>query len=178
MDTKNVILFVFDEKENFEKSKDSIATEGVTIKKMICIDNLNSFEDHLKNLNDDDYISLAVHVFGQSEDLRGIKKFLTSQIGIRYPKLKPMYITETLVKKDQVDHLIIDLDLPKIGDIYRYHHVFSNINNDKYVYTKREIMNISETKDTRFEYAIIVALFEKEFEQLKTVFDFPEAEIM
>lgn len=172
MDTKNVTLFVFDEQENFEKTKknNSIATEGVTIKKMIRIDDLKSFEENLKNLGNEDYISLAVHVFGTSEDLKGIKKFVTSQIGRKYSKLIPMYITDKQIDKEKIKHLCLELDLP-VAEVYKYHGVLQHIEEDRYVHTKRGIMN-----DTRFEYAIIVALFEKEFEQLKTVFDFPEKE--
>ena len=164
MDTENVTLFVFDEEDNFERSKKWIATEKVTIKKMIWIDNLKSFEDNLTSLGNDEYIALAVHVFGTSEDLIGIKRFITSQIGKRYPKLEPMYITDKLVDKNKIDQLCFDYKFPKIKYIYKYHEVLSNISEDINTYTKKHILSTS--KSVQFDYAIITALYKNEFEEV------------
>lgn len=171
MDPINVTLFVFDEQENFEKSKQFIATEGASIKKMICIGGQKDLEKGLETLDNDDYVSLAVHVFGETTNLKGIKSFVTSGIEHKYPKLKPMYITESTATKESIKHKCIDLGLPAV-DVNKYHYVTDSIQNDQNFYTKREIINISEK--LQFDYAIITALYEDEFEKLETVFDFPE----
>jgi nucleoside phosphorylase len=187
METKNVTLFVFDEYENFEKSKKSIATEGVTIKKMVWIDNLTSFEEKLDSLGDEDYVSLAVHVFGTSEDLKGIKKFITSRIEKRYPQLKPMYITDKMVDDNKINHLYLDLKIPPIARIYRYHEVLDNIEKNENVYTKKEIINniirtyteeeTSIAENPQIDYAIITALYKNEFEEVKKLYNIQPEEI-
>ena len=171
MDPINVTLFVFDEKDNFEKSKKFIATEGASIKKMICIEDLKSLEEELITLDDDDYVSLVVHVFGTSDNLKGIKSYRASGIERKYPKLKPMYITDSTATKEDIKHKCINLGLPEV-DVNKYHYVTESIAYDKNFYTKGDIVNI--TKKLQFDYAIIAALYENEFVQLQKIFEFPK----
>lgn len=181
MDTKEVVLFVYDTRENFEGSRHLLGDEGIVFKKIVCIQSLSDLENHLRSedISGDDYLFLAVHVFAH-EKIQGIKKFLASKIQETYPALNFMYISEGGIEAD-IHHQMVDNKIPT-KEIYKYHHVFSNLHDDKVVANKkRDVIRKPNVKNSlaqstypKIKYAVITALFKDEFEQLQRVFDFPE----
>lgn len=175
METKNINLFVFDTKENFEKSKDIIGEEGSTFKKIICVENAKDFESQIGSLVDNELFFLVVHVF--SENISGIKKFVSSGIQQKGSQLEPMYISDGDTKK--IKHLMVDNDLPN-AEIYKYHQVQSNLADGSAKPTTKARFQ-SGVKDGEYpnvDYCVITALYKDEFEELKKIFDFPETEII
>lgn len=179
MDTRKINLFVYDTKENFEKSKQFLGEEGSVFKRLICIENLTDLERNLSPglLNDDDYIYLVVHVFATSK-ISGIKRFLASGISDKYPKLGTMYISDGI--ENEIKHLMIDAEIPD-APVYKYHKVFSSLKEDEiHVYKKQEIIDSLSSRESsknnaipvlnedypQCDYAIITALEEDEMQQV------------
>ena len=177
METKDICLFIFDTKENFEKSKKNLGTEGSAFKRMICVEDENEFQKGFDSINDNDLAFMVVHVF-YTDSINGIKRFVASRIQKKYPKLGFMYISEGDSK--EINKLMIDADI-STDKIYKYWQVQSNLEDEKIkVYTKNEIKNfenqLSNSKKTfqknelnnRFkcDYAIMTALEESEMEQI------------
>ncbi len=178
MDNSKVNLIVFDEQENFEKTRNFLGYEGSTIKRLFGIQNLSQLNNIIDNqLEDDDYIFLVVHVFGKSENLKGIQEFLASGISDKFPLLDYIYISDG-AKQDDIQHLMISNNMLPVKDVFKYHQVKDGLKSDKFkVVTKKELLdnklqytnkpmeNFSIKDKNHYPYAIFTALYD-EFEPL------------
>lgn len=178
MDISKVNLIVFDEQSNFEKSKEFLGIEGSTIKRLFCIQNLEKFKNIIENqLNDDDYIFLVVHVFGKSSNLKGIQKFLATDIPDRYPLLEYIYISDG-ASKEEIEHSMINNQID-IRGVYKYSRMREGLKKDKFkVVTKKELLerktisnkiptnNSYDISSMRFDYALITALEDDEMQKI------------
>lgn len=188
MDISKVNLIVFDEQENFEKTKDFLGYEGSTIKRMFCIQNEPQLKNIIENqLDDEDYIFLVVHVFGKTPNLAGINKFLASDIPDKYPILDYIYISDG-AKQDEIQHLMIDNQINR-KEVFKYSQVREGLKTDKFkVIKKKELREIvmnntvshreellsNNEKRNHYPYAIFTALYD-EFEPLNSFIDWDES---
>lgn len=69
METANINLFVFDRVDNFERSKRFLGEEGIAYKRIICVEDAKKLASQLDNLDEDQLVFLAVHVFLQKMHL-------------------------------------------------------------------------------------------------------------
>lgn len=181
METNKINLIVFDEEDNFEKTKNLLGYEGATIKKFFCIQNLQQLKNVIENqLNNDDFISLVVHVFGTTDGLLGIQKFKASGISNTYPKLEPMYISDGNKQLD-MQKSMLENQLP-LQDVYKYHKVIDELKEDKAkAITVKDLLNLNNNSEMdkktkvnnneseiypQCDYAIITALEEDEMEKV------------
>lgn len=180
METMNIILFVFDTKENFEKSKKNLGSEGSSFKKIICVEDALEFEREFQLLQETELVFMVVHVF-YTDKINGIKRFAASLIGKKYPNLGFMFISEGDSK--EINKQMIDAEFDN-KPVYKYHQVQSNLEEEKFkVYSKKEIIQLangnshssiatssdSNTANEQYphcDYAIITALEEKEMEKV------------
>jgi len=167
--TREINLFVFDTKDNFEKSKEFL---GTSFKSIVQIDSSDSFNSELKKLDDDELISLVVHVF-YTDSINGIKRFATSGILEEFSALDVMYISDGDEK--QIKHQMIDEGISD-RDVFKYHDVYSNLNEGKTrAITKSNILSRGKAGETLFfEYGIIAAMYKDEFESIKPHFTWIE----
>lgn len=176
METKNINLFVFDTKDNFEKSKKNIGSEGSAFKKIICIEDAIEFNKEFQILGDDELAFMVVHAF-YTDNISGIKRFVASRIGKQFRFLGYMFISEGDSKV--INKLMIDEEFA-VEKVFKYHQVQSSLEDGKFkVYTKKEILQLangnllnassqnSKNEETPLcDYAIITALEEKEMEKV------------
>ncbi|GAA4906045.1 hypothetical protein [Mucilaginibacter defluvii] len=187
MDTSLINLFVYDTKENFNKSKKYIGAEGVIFKQVIQIEDFADFQKKFDALEDKEYVALAVHVFA-TDQISGIKSFAVSGIKEYYPSLNIMYISEG--NADEIKHQMVDAKLVT-SEILKYHEIQSNLKEGiNPAFTKHYLLSaknlpvesqqsVTSQKITDYpqvDLAIITALYNDEFEQLKKFFDFPAAD--
>lgn len=185
MDIKNVAIIVFDEKENFEKTKSQIADER-QVKSLICVNSLAEFSAVINNLNDSDYVCLVVHVF-YTQKIIGAINYKSSRIKKVYPLIHAMYVSEGVA--DDIKHDMLDQKI-EVDEVFKYHQIIDNIENDVFkFYTKKELLlnpeekynkipqvvNYPEEKFIHIKYALITALSE-EFKEVKEFVDFPDDE--
>jgi nucleoside phosphorylase len=183
MDTKQINLFVYDLKKNYNKSKMFLGEKRTNFKDMFCVESIDEFEQSFDKLGDDESIYLVVHVF-YTENISGIRKYLTSGIPDKYPLLNPMFISDGDEK--EIKHMMVDANLPH-ASVSKYHEVLSNLRDNKVpVYTKRQIRESDPRAldnqphhqisaiQPKIDYAIITALYKDEFEELTKVFEFPK----
>lgn len=178
MDTRDINLFVFDTKDNFEKSIKNIGTAGSSFKKIICVEDKVEFDKEFHQLGEDEYAYMVVHVF-YTDNINGIKRFVASTIKKRFPQLGFMYISEgdsKFIRKIMVEE---DLD---IAEIVKYWQIQTYLEEEKFkVFKKKDIIatssgTVSNVKDShqlvkkkeypQCDYAIITALEEDEMQQL------------
>lgn len=167
--TREINLFVFDTKENFDKSKEFL---GTSYKSIVQIDSLDSFNSELEKLDESELLCLVVHVF-YTDNINGIKRFTTSGILEEYGALDVMYISdgdEREIKHQMVDEGISD------RDVFKYHDVYSNLNEGKVLsISKSELLRKGWSEaNLNFEYGIIAALYKDEFEAIKPHFTWIE----
>jgi nucleoside phosphorylase len=177
METKKINLFVFDTDENYQKSKKYLGSEGVTFKSMHRIDGIMDFNSILTELGNDEYVFMVVHVFS-TDKVSGIKLFAASGMRAEFPKLRYMYISEGNVIK--IQHLMLDEEIP-VEPIYNNHKVLSELNaGTMKPITKGQLLGLSpiDAQIQQFDYAVITALYQDEFEELERIFEFPENEII
>ena len=121
MDTNNINIIVFDDKDNFERTKNLIGYEGDTVKRFFCIQSLYHFKNVLEQLGDDDLIILVVHVFGKTENLKGIAEFKASDIAEKYSRLEYMLVSEgnsqVNIQKSMLEN---SYDIKDVKNIYKY----------------------------------------------------------
>jgi nucleoside phosphorylase len=186
MKTTDIALFVFDTKANFENSKQFLGEEDTSFKRIICVDSMTEFKQKFDNLSDEEHVFLVVHVF-YTDGISGLKKFKASRIDKTYPGLNLMFISDgddSKIRKEMIDAKIPD------QEIYKYHEVQSQLEEELHKsLTKKDILKLStqdiaavktvQTKETpHFDYAVVTALYDEEFEELKLIFDFPTSEII
>jgi nucleoside phosphorylase len=178
MKASDVTLFVYDTPENFKKAKEFIGTEGVTIKRMVCVEDHNQLGTHLRDLNPEELVFLAVHVF-YTQNVGGIRRFMVSGIKENYPLLDYMYISDG--DPGQIKHQMVDI-IQKSDEVYKYHKVISRIESGeaRIVTAKEALWNGSVTSSTEkssvsfkgveqfpeCKYVIITALEETEMEKV------------
>jgi nucleoside phosphorylase len=184
METDNIIIIVFDEQENFENSKELLGDEGYTIKRFFCIQKIDQLDRIIETqLKSDDYIFLVVHVFGKTDNLKGISKFKGSGILDKYPNLEYMFISEGN-KQDDIKKLMIDNNHNEflLKNVFKYHEVRDELKSDraKAIKIKKLLIpnvNAGMVEKTgvnsspaqnypQCDYAIITALEEDEMEKL------------
>ncbi|MFZ4456743.1 MAG: hypothetical protein ACOYOT_11030 [Bacteroidales bacterium] len=187
MDTSKINLIVFDEQENFDKTRNFLGYEGSTIKRLFCIQNELQIRDIIDNqLDDNDYIFLVIHVFGKSENLRGIQEFLASGISDKFPLLEYIYISDG-AKQEDIQHSMITNDIIPVKEVFKYHQVKDGLKSDKFIaITKRELFankfkntnnpegNLSYKGNNHYQYAIFTALYD-EFEPLNSFITWDES---
>ncbi|SOC79556.1 Nucleoside phosphorylase [Salinimicrobium sediminis] len=170
--TRNINLFVFDTKTNFEKSQEFL---GTSFKSINQVDSLESFNAHLERLNDEELICLVVHVF-YTERINGIKRFATSGILEEYKALDVMYISDGDEK--EIKHQMVDEGIPE-KNVFKYHDVYSNLNEEKVQATTKSELLKRGTKlinTPNFEFGIITALYKDEYEAIKPHFNWLDEE--
>ncbi len=91
MNSQDVILFVFDEEEHYNKNLNNLGKDSY--KKTIRVDSLSSFERELNLLDKDTFIHLVVHIF-YSDNIAGIQQFISSGIREKYPLLDIRFISD------------------------------------------------------------------------------------
>lgn len=180
MDTKNIYLFVFDTKENFEKSKKHLGSERSAFKRVICVEDEFEFEKEFQSIPENELVFMVVHVF-YTDQINGIKRFVASRIEKQYPHLGFMFISDG--DKKEINKQMVDADIP-YRPVYKYHQVQSELEEGKAkVHTKKEIIqwsvansqialstnnnsNIEAEAFPNCDYAIITALEETEMEKV------------
>jgi nucleoside phosphorylase len=178
METSKINLIVFDENDNFEKAKEGLGYEGYTIKKFYCIQSLPQFDEILEEkLKNDEYIFLVVHVFGKTDNLKGISKFKASGILDKYPNIEYMFISEGNTQIDIKQSMVINgYD---VKNVHKYHKVRDELKADNYKAIRiKDLLNSNsklemEEKNSnevrnypQCDYAIITALEEDEMEKV------------
>lgn len=178
MDTNKINLIVFDEQENFDKTKDLLGYEGATVKRFFCIQSLAQLKNIIDDqLNDDDYFFLIIHVFGKTGNLQGIVKFKNSGILEKYPNMEYMFISEGN-KQEDIQKSMIDNQID-VQKVFKYHQVLTQLRDNKFkYYSKKELLNSEHPKTLahqeinmndnypQCDYAIITALEEDEMAKL------------
>lgn len=174
----NIILFVFDTKTNFEKSKKNLGSENSSFKRIICIEDDIEFEKEFQLLQETELVFMVVHVF-YTDSINGIKRFVASRISKKFPCLGFMFISEGDSK--EINKQMIDAEFDN-QPVFKYHQVQSNLEEEKFkVYSKKEIIQLANgnSRDSiatsshipkeeyqHCDYAIITALEEKEMEKV------------
>lgn len=168
MNTKEITILFWDNKENFNLRDTQIGLglrEGKSLKykKVYQFNNESEFDEILEKLDDNDLILILVHVDRGKEDI-GAKDFkLTIEEGRSVPEEKRKLIS-------------------KGGGtgIYDYDGISSGIQMGRISpYTKKQLFNNSQAVDKNnsniyphFDYAIITALYENEYEAVEKLFEF------
>lgn len=177
METNNINLIVFDEVDNFNKTKELIGYEGATIKRFFCVQTLIQVDEIIKQLKNDDIIFFVIHVFGTTTNLQGIVRFKNSGILEKYPKIEYMYISEGN-KQDDIQKIMIDNKI-NVEEVFKYHQVLDELRNErKKPVTIEKLLSFDKSNKTsiqgiknnneflKFDYAIITALEEDEMEKI------------
>lgn len=176
METKNINLFVFDTKDNFDKSKKNIGSEGFAFKRIICVEDTIEFNKEFQFLEENELAFMVVHAF-YTDKISGIKRFVASRIEKQFRFLGFMFISEgdsKVINKQMIDEEFT------VAQVFKYHQVQSCLEEGKFkAYTKKEILQLSNENsldtnqpknvDAKYplcDYAIITALEEKEMEKV------------
>lgn len=181
METANINLFVFDRVDNFERSKRFLGEEGIAYKRIICVEDAKKLASQLDNLDEDQLVFLAVHVFF-TEDASGIRTFIASGILKLYPRISYAYFSSG--DEQKIKHEMVDIGIEPCK-IYKYHEIQTEIesgkikpNMKKDLFKDIELSQSGESfsEYPQIDYAIITALYEDEFQELEKIFDFPTNE--
>ena len=172
MNSQEVILFVFDEEEHYQKNLNNLGKDSY--KKTIRIDSLSSFENELNLLNKDSLIHLVVHIF-YSDNIVGIQQFISSGIREKYPLLDTRFIsdgTTSIINEKVSGKEFSNTDKEYIEKrIQKYYAVRPSIESEEVKISKvREHLKIEENQNDYIiedvDYVVITALEEDEMEKV------------
>jgi len=168
MKPKEVVLFIYDTEENFNNQTNKLRLGNNVFKDVILIQSSEDFKEQLEGLTDGQKFVLICHVFHQ-ENADGVRhsgylKFRGEGIEDEY-EIKAVFVSSG----DNADVYKSMLDIEKERRlIYGYSDILNEIKEDKIVtYTKSIIM---QEKRPEFEFGIITALYDDEFEEVKKFF--------
>lgn len=179
METRNVILLIWDTEENFrlESTQRNLGKELQSQKDLVFkeIKRFNSREQFIEiweKISIDEKLVFACHVMCQ--DLSLLKEFTNTRIQEDFSIPAVFYVSSDAVKAFQKwdeSH----------KDSERFIYYDTLINNIKSgtisTFTKGMVSNQGARRHFPIiDYAIITALFDDEFEALKNIFSFPEEE--
>lgn len=167
----DVILFIYDSKENFEKPVNQLRLGNNVFKDTKLIESKVDFEREINNLEENQPFVLICHVFHQEIEgvrHRGYLKFRGEGIEDTYD------ISAVFVSSG--DSLEVYSEMFKVeGEkrtIYTYTDILDEIRTGKIKpYTKKAVL-----KNVEFEFGIITALYKDEFEEIKKHFIWNEDE--
>jgi nucleoside phosphorylase len=173
MESTNVILFVFDEEEHFNKNLNNLGKDS--FKKIIRIDSKESLKSELELLEKNSVIHLVVHIF-YSDNIKGIQQFISSGIREEYPLLDTRFISDgntSIIKQNMSEKEISYDDKMYLEErLQKYFYVRTSIeNNEVKLHSVKEHLNIENDKgviinDGNVDYVIITALEEDEMEKV------------
>lgn len=172
MNSQEVILFVFDQDEHYQKNLNNLGKDSY--KKTIRIDSLSSFENELSLLDKDSLIHLVVHIF-YSDNIVGIQQFISSGIREKYPLLDTRFIsdgTTSIINEKVSGKEFSDTDKEYIEKrIQKYYEVRTSIESEDVKISKlKEHLKLENSEsDYNFkdiDYVIITALEQDEMEKV------------
>ncbi len=173
MNTKEIIILFWDNQDNFQLRDTQIGlglrnNQSLKYKNVYQFYSESEFDKILNELKDDDLILILVHVDRGNSDI-GAKEFkLTIEDGRTVPEEKCKLISKGggtgVYDYDGISSAI------QTGKITPY--------NKKQLFGNGDITEKSDiTKFPHFDYAVITALYENEFEEVEKIFDFEEDDI-
>ncbi|MFC4738579.1 hypothetical protein ACFO3U_01075 [Flavobacterium ponti] len=172
MSSQEVILFVFDQKEHYEKNLNNLGKDS--FKKTIRIDSLSSFERELNLLDKEAQIHLVVHIF-YSDNIAGIQQFISSGIRENYPLLDTRFIsdgTTSIINEKISEKEFSSIDKDYIEKrLQKYFSVRPSIESEEVKISKvKEHLKLENNQiDYNFDdvnYVIITALEQDEMEKV------------
>lgn len=167
MKPNEVVLFIYDTDENFKNEKNQLRLGKKVFKNIILIESSEDFKRELKKLNEGQKFVLICHVFHQENDgIRhsGYLKFRGDGIEDEY-EIKAIFVSSG-DNADVYKSMLQDEKENRV--IYGYSDILQGIKDDKITtYTKSIIM---QAKDIEYEFGIITALYDDEFEEVKKYF--------
>lgn len=172
MKPKEVVLFVYDEDDHFKKNLEFLGES--TFKKIVRVDSLESLDNNLSLLKDDELVFLIVHVFF-TEKIKGIRRYVVSGIMEKYSLLDAMYVSDG-VENEILKEMIQEFEPKFIKEIKKYHQVRSSIENNLVnVFTKKQILENNSNpeflvknsqENLTVDYVVITALELDEMEKV------------
>ncbi len=184
MEPKNVNILVWDTVENFKRPETQRQFgNGNLYKHVYNFQTENEFKAILDNLDDNEYLVVCCHV--NYEDLSGYFDFVYTRIIQNYNLPKIIFLSsgpsgEVMKKIYEKSHaseavilyseLVRGIQSNEITPISK----LEILNKEKRI----ENINLVRYEFPQIKYAIITALFEYEFEEIKHFIDFPEEEII
>jgi len=175
MNTKDVTILFWDDETKFQDHSTQIGlglTDGKSYKykAVYQFHNEKTFHSILKEIDDEELIFILVHVNRENPSI-GAKKFQVAiQDNLNIPTTKFAWVSKgggSTAGWYDYDGISQAIDKGKVKP-YKKCQLFEN----------SEDNNVTNKKNPHFDYAIIAALYEDEFEQLQSIFDFPKNEII
>ncbi len=186
MKTRDVNILFWDNSQNFnrEDTQDNLGIfdkNSTFYKKVFQFYDENEFNKVLDGLEDDEYVYIICHI-DIGKNFRGYKKFqsLLSQYpnlinNVKYVSSSPEAHKQFFEKQGVKESILTYLDAKnEIGIMPK-------------IPTKKELLNINDNKRTvgsisfndnnHFDYAIITALYEYEFEEVQKLFESKPVEL-
>nr|WP_315224853.1 hypothetical protein [uncultured Flavobacterium sp.] len=167
MKPNDVVLFIYDTDENFRNETNQLRLGNKVFKSVLLIESIEDFKKELEKLNEAQKFVLICHVFHQ--EINGVRhsgylKFRGDGIEDEY-EIKAIFVSSgdnadvyKSMLQDEMENRVI----------YGYSGILEGIKNDKITtYTKNNIM---QSKNIEYEFGIITALYDDEFEEVKKYF--------
>ncbi|WP_293299962.1 hypothetical protein [Pedobacter sp. UBA4863] len=179
---EQTILLFWDTQENFSKDITQQKLIPQVFKEAILIDSLDKMKTTMeRDFAEEQKFLFFVHLDHAREN-KGLSSFNASKILAEFPNLAVYYVSSTSKKA------IYENGENNAITVYSYDNIHTGIGN--FVrQTKGEIsnskklgINIENKAETvtkkHFDYAILTALYEDEFEELEKIFNFPKDEVI
>lgn len=167
MKPSEVVLFIYDTKENFNNKTNQLRLGNKVYKDIVLIQSSEDFKKGLENLQEGQKFVLICHIFHQenNEGVRhsGYLRFRGEGIEDEFD-IKAIFVSSG----DNADVYKSMRGEQEHRVIYGYSDILSGIKDDRITtYTKNTIM---QEKDVAYEFGIITALYDDEFEEVKKYF--------
>jgi nucleoside phosphorylase len=178
---EETVLLFWDTEENFRKEITQQKLIPDVYKEVILIDNPRKMTEVMeRDFPFDQKFLFFVHL-DHSNSNKGLDSFRASKIKKEFPGLAYYYVSSTSKSN------IYEGDKNNSIDVFSYDNLHSDVENRFIIQTKAEISRSPEFHSDineiniekvlpQFDYAILTALYEDEFEELKKIFDFPSDE--
>lgn len=176
MKLNEVILFVYDTKENHNAEHTQKRIGKELYKDVKLIEDKTSFQKEFSDLASKQPFVFVCHVFHASnshgEKHGGYKDFKSSGI-VEHFNINPIFVSSG--DSGEVAKSIYDVEHDRVT-VYNYNNILDSIRSGEIVPTYKNDDKISVSSDSNYEFGIITALYKDEFEQIKKYFVWNEAD--
>jgi nucleoside phosphorylase len=180
---EETILLFWDTEENFRKDITQQKLIPDFYKEVILIDSLQKMNDVMSNNYSAEQKFLFFVHLDHSNANKGLDSFKASKIKKEYPGLAYYCVSSTSRS------LIYEGEKNNTIDVFSYDNLHTDVEARFVIQTKAEQKRIPEISKSpvvellpdeshQFDYAILTALYQDEFEELKKIFDFPKDEVI
>lgn len=177
---EETVLLFWDTEENFSEEITQQKLIPEVFQEAALITSLDKLKETLNKYQSDQKFLFLIHL-NHAKDNKGLASFKASKILAEFPNLKVYHVSSTSKKQIYATGENNSITVYSYDDIHILIGSFVRQTQSEMIASDFNIttnLSVKNSIKRHFDYAILTALYNDEFEELEQIFDFPKEEII